>query len=125
MEVLDVKYMLLIYGEPDAAPAPGTAEFDLQHKHWMTYTDELIATGKMVGGDALQATDTATTVRVRAGDRLTTDGPFAETKEVLGGYYVIEADGLDEALDWAARMPNINYGSVEVRPILDFRGDGD
>ena len=66
---------------------------------WMTYTQELAATGKMLGGDALQPADTATTVRVRAGDRLTTDGPFAETKEVLGGYYLIDVDGLDEALD--------------------------
>ena len=59
-------------------------------------------------------------MRVRAGDTLTTDGPFAETKEVLGGFYLIDVPGLDEALAWAAKMPNITYGSVEVRPVVDF-----
>ena len=119
-----MKYMLLIYTDPDAGPTPGTSEFELTHKHWMTYTDDLAASGKLLEGDALQPSDTATTVRVRAGDRLTTDGPFAETKEILGGYYVIDVDGLDAALEWAARMPNITYGSVEVRPIMDFAGNG-
>lgn len=119
-----MKYMLLIYTEPDAAPVAGTPAAAESHGMWMTYTQDLAATGKMLEGDALQPADTATTVRVRGGDRLTTDGPFAETKEVLGGYYVIDVDGLDEALEWAARMPNITYGSVEVRPVLDFMAGG-
>jgi len=124
MEVLDMKYMLLIYTDPEAAPVAGTPEFDLTHHRWMTYTDDLAATGTLVAGDALQSAETATTVRVRSGDRLTTDGPFAETKEMLGGYYLIDVAGLDEAIEWAERMPNITYGSVEVRPVLDFLGDG-
>jgi len=120
-----VKYMLLIYTDPAAAPAADTPQADAAHGMWMTYTQDLAATGTLIAGDALQPADTATTVRVRAGDRLTTDGPFAETKEILGGYYVIDVDGLDEALEWAARMPNITYGSVEVRPVLDFAmGEG-
>ena len=115
-----MKYMLLIYGEPDAGPAYGTPEFTAQHQQWQTITDELRASGHMISGDPLEAIETATTVRVRGGDKLTTDGPFAETKEVLGGYYLIDVPGLDEALAWAARMPNIAYGSVEVRPVMPF-----
>jgi len=120
-----VKYMLLIYTDPAAAPVEDSPEAAAAHGMWMTYTQDLAATGTLLAGDALQPADTATTVRVRAGDRLTTDGPFAETKEILGGFYVIDVDGLDEALEWAARMPNITYGSVEVRPVLDFAmGEG-
>ncbi len=119
-----MKYMLLIYTEPGAGPEDGTAEAAATHQHWMSYSQELAESGKLLAGDALQPVETATTVRVRAGDRLTTDGPFAETKEILGGYYVIDVDGLDEALEWAARMPNITYGSVEVRPVLDFAAGG-
>jgi hypothetical protein len=73
-----------------------------------------------VGRDALHPGDTATTVRVRDGETQFTDGPFAETKEILGGYYVIEVPDLDTALKYASRMPNITYGSVEVRPVVDF-----
>jgi hypothetical protein len=74
----------------------------------------------MVAGDALQPTQTATTVRVQDGETLTTDGPFAETKEQLGGYYLIEADSLDEAIEWAGKVPGARHGSVEVRPVMDF-----
>ena len=115
-----MKYLLLLYSDPNAAPPFDTPEQQAEHAHWMRYTQELAASGQMLAGDALQGIDTATTVRVRGGDVLTTDGPFAETKEVLGGYYLIEADGLDQALAWAAKIPNIEYGSVEVRPILDL-----
>jgi hypothetical protein len=107
-------YALLIYGDPAAAPA----EPDMQR--WMTYTQEMIASGAHRGGEALQSADTATTVRSGSsnGDVVNTDGPFAETKEILGGFYLIDVDNLDEALSWASRMPNIAYGSVEVRPVL-------
>jgi len=117
--------MLLIYTDPAAAPVADTPAAAEAHGMWMTYTQDLAASGSLLTGDALQPADTATTVRVRAGDRLTTDGPFAETKEILGGFYVIDVAGLDQALEWAARMPNITYGSVEVRPVLDFAmGEG-
>ena len=114
-----MKYMLLIYNEPDAAPAAGTPEAAQQHQHWISYSEELAGSGKLVAGDALESTDTATTVRVRAGDRLTTDGPFAETKEVLGGYYVVDAPDLDTALAVAKTVP-ARFGGVEVRPVMTF-----
>ena len=114
-----MKYLLMIYNDPADAPELGTPEQDAAHGKWATYTQELAASGSLLGGDALQGTETATTVRVRGGDVLTTDGPFAETKEVLGGYYLIDVEGLDQALAWAARMPNISYASVEVRPVWE------
>ena len=111
------QYMLLIYGDPADAPAPG--EQEAQMARWMAYTEELAASGAMVAGNALDQADTATTVRVRAGETVVSDGPFADTKEVLGGYYVIDVPDLDAALGWASKMPNITYGSVEVRPIWE------
>ena len=111
-------YMLLIYGDPSEAPAEAQSQEHLQR--WFDYTQELQDAGVMKGGDALQMPDTATTVRVRDGETLLTDGPFAETKEILGGYYLVDVEDLDAALGWAARMPNIAYGSVEVRPVMSF-----
>jgi hypothetical protein len=110
------QYMLLIYGDP--ADAPGPDEQEAQHAHWMQYTDDVQQSGAMVSGAALERTETATTVRVRDGETLLTDGPFAETKEILGGYYVVDVPDLDAALALASKMPNIEYGSVEVRPLM-------
>ena len=110
--------MLLIYGDPSEAPPEAQSQEQLQR--WFEYTQELHASGAMKSGDALQMPDTATTVRVRDGETLLTDGPFAETKEILGGYYLIDVEDLDTALGWAAKMPNIHYGSVEVRPVMSF-----
>jgi hypothetical protein len=87
---------------------------------WFEYTQALQDAGVMVAGDALQPIDTATTVRVRDGETLITDGPFADTKEALGGYYIIDVADLDAALKWAARIPNVTRGSVEVRPVMVF-----
>ena len=112
------QYMLLIYSDPADAPDP--AEQRVQHGRWMTYTEELAKAGAMRAGDALEGPDTATTVRVRDGETVVSDGPFAETKEILGGYYLIDVPDLDAALGWAAKMPNITYGSVEVRPVMVF-----
>ena len=84
-----------------------------------TFTSDLQKAGALVGSDRLQPSSTATTVRVRNGQTLTTDGPFAETKEQFGGYYTIEVKDLDEALTWAARVPSATYGSVEVRPVWE------
>lgn len=114
------QYMLLIYGDPSLGPQQGTPEFDAHMGKWFTYTESLREAGVYVAGEALQAPTTATTVAVRDGERVVTDGPFADTKEWLGGYYVIDAPDLDAALDHAARMPNIDYASVEVRPIMTF-----
>jgi hypothetical protein len=76
--------------------------------------------GVFGGGEGLQPSSTATVVRVRDGERLLTDGPFAETKEQIGGYYVLECKDLDEALEWASRIPEAQYGSIEVRPVMDY-----
>ena len=86
---------------------------------WDQYTKSLQASGLMLGGDALQAVSTATTVRVRKGETVATDGPFAETKEQLGGYYILDCDA-ETAVEWAAKMPAAPRGSIEVRPIMKF-----
>ena len=109
-----MQYLLLIYVPSGDVPEPAT------HEQWMDYTRRLRESGAMVAGDALQGADTAQTVRVREGEMLVTDGPFAETKELLGGFYLIDVPDLDEALAWAARIPIVGYGSVEVRPVMTF-----
>jgi hypothetical protein len=110
-----MKYLILIY-ENEATTPQDEAEFG----KWMKYTDDLKESGCLRGGEALQPTSTATTVRVKNGKVITTDGPFAETKEQLGGYYMVECKDLDEAIKWAARIPSVGRGPVEVRPVMDF-----
>ena len=115
-----MQYLLLIYdNEADLdAMSPGVKEEFFNA--YGTFTQEIQAAGKMKAGDALESVKTATTVRVRDGKTLTTDGPFAETKEQLGGYYLIEADDLDDALAIAAKVPSARTGCVEVRPVMIF-----
>ena len=112
------QYMLLINIPSAGSPSPD--EGGPSTEDWFRYTQELQGAGVMVAGDALELVESATTVRVRDGETLITDGPFAETKEVLGGYYIVDVPDLDAALKWAAKMPNITYGSVEVRPVMVF-----
>jgi hypothetical protein len=112
--------MLLIYADFAQGPEQGTPEGDAQTHKWFTYTEGLRERGALVNGEALQPPMTATTLAVRNGDRVVTDGPFADTKEWLGGYYVVEASDLDAALSLAEGMPHIGYGSVEVRPVMTF-----
>jgi hypothetical protein len=115
-----MKYLLLIHQDPAiAAPAQGTPEGAARSEAWTAYTQMLIADGALVAGDALMPTDTATTVRSRDGERLVTDGPFADTKEWLAGYYLIDVADLDKAIEYAGQMPNIAEGSTEVRPIME------
>lgn len=116
-----MKYMLLIYGDWSEAPIGGP-EQEAEMQAYFAFTEELVASGKMVAGDPLQGVDTATSVRVRDGKVQSTDGPFAETKEVLGGYYLVDADDLDDAIAWAAKIPGAAWGTVEVRPIVEFGG---
>lgn len=111
------QYMMLIYN-PVESPL-SEEEMPAQHERWQHYTQELQDAGLFVAGDALARTDVATTVRVRGGETQTTDGPFAETKEFLAGYYLVEAPDLDTVLEYAARVPNIEFGSLEVRPVWD------
>ncbi|MGH7576279.1 MAG: YciI family protein [Longimicrobiales bacterium] len=111
-----MKYMLLIYEAEIAGSEPPPDEL----QQWFAVTDEMQKAGVMVAGDALQPTPTATTVRAPNGRTVTSDGPFAETKEQLGGYYIIDVPDLDEAVRWAGKMPNVGRGSIEVRPVMEF-----
>jgi hypothetical protein len=110
-----VKYALLLYAAPDARTEERSAAEGV-FENWVDYTRALKDAGVLVGADQLQEVSTATTVQHRAGERLLTDGPFAETKEHLLGLYLIDVPDLDTALNWAARMPFIGFGTVEVRP---------
>jgi len=113
-----MQYMLLIYSADDAGPQPGSPEFGKMMQGYMDFNAEVNAAGVFVSGQPLQGSDTATTVKVRGNKTQNTDGPFAETKEVLGGYYVLDCENLDEVLGWAAKIPTADYGSIEVRPIM-------
>jgi hypothetical protein len=112
------KYMLLIYAPTESTVSP--EEMQAEMPKWFEFTQALVDAGAMVSGDPLEFPDTATTVRVRDGETLITDGPFAETKEFLGGYYVIDVPNLDAALEWAAKVPNVGRGSIEVRPLAQI-----
>jgi hypothetical protein len=116
-----VQYACLIYDPVDSRP-PSPEEKQQVFGEYMKFSEDVQKAGVIRGGAPLQPTDTATTVRVRKGERLTTDGPFAETKEWLAGFYLLECNNLDEALAWAAKIPGAKYGSIEVRPLLDIPG---
>ncbi len=118
----NVKYMLLLASNPADEPAPDDEAFGPYMGEWAAYSQALAEAGAMVTGEALQGPDTASTVQVRDGKRIVTDGPFIESKEVIGGYYVIDVANLDEALDWAAKIPNSHFGTIEVRPVMEFGG---
>lgn len=115
-----MQYILLIYEEPNFLDKMSESQRNEIFAGHKALVQELQDKKKFLGGNALQAVSTATTVKVRGGEILTTDGPFAETKEVLGGYYLIDAEDLDEAIKWAAKIPNSALGSVEVRPIWEM-----
>jgi hypothetical protein len=110
-----MQYLLLIAG--DESVVLSQSEGEAITAKWATFTEEIAARGVLRGGERLRPTADATTVQVRNGELLTTDGPFAETKEQLGGYYVVECENLDEAIEIAGRMPGALTGSIEVRPI--------
>jgi hypothetical protein len=113
-----MKYMLLIYSNPDAQMTQ--AEIDAEMNAYWGFEEEVRGSGVHVAGEALHPITSATTVRVRDGKTLTTDGPFAETREHLGGFYLIDAKDLDEAIKWAAKIPTAASGSIEVRPVVLF-----
>ncbi len=115
-----MRYLLLLYSTPDAGPEPNSPEAMAEMKEWYALTQELVDAGAMLGGEALHGADSATTVRVRDGKTISTDGPYAETKELLGGYYAIDVENLDAAVEWAAKIPSAPYGSVEIRPIMEL-----
>jgi hypothetical protein len=115
-----MQYLLLIYESEKNWTAMSEADRNQIFTEYMTFTNDIKASGHLRAGDALQPTHTATTVRVRDGKTSSTDGPFAETREQLGGYYLVEAKDLDEATRIAARIPSARYGSIEIRPIMTF-----
>ncbi|HEX6758431.1 MAG TPA: YciI family protein [Propionibacteriaceae bacterium] len=119
-----MKYLLLIYADEAAAEAAQAStppdEQAAQLKLWYDYGDWLTEKGWFIAGDALQATSTATSVRAADGKPVVTDGPFAETKEQLGGYYLLDVANLDEAIEAGSRCPGAMFGTIELRPIQEF-----
>ena len=115
-----MQYLLLIYSNENDEPRPGTPEGDAHLNAYMKFTEDVKTKGVMQGANALDGVSTATTVRVREGKTLTTDGPFAETKEQLGGYYLLDCKDLDDAIACAAEIPSAKIGSIEIRPIMVF-----
>jgi len=113
-----MQYLLMIYGNEKVHQQYTEAEGRKIYGEYMKFTQEIKDNGKYLGGNPLKPTSTATTVRVRDGKQLVTDGPFAETKEQLGGYYLIEAVDHDDAVKIAAKIPGAQDGSIEVRPIM-------
>jgi hypothetical protein len=118
-----MKYLCLIYENEKAWETMPPAESEAIMNEYFTFTETIRQNGKLVSGEALQPTATATTVRVRNGKVSTTDGPFAETKEQLGGFYMIEAQDLNEAIQVAAKIPSARLGAIEVRPVVDFSAE--
>jgi len=116
-----VRYMLLIYGSEADAASMTQEERDAMMQGHAAFAQEALARGILTGGAPLQPTRTATTVRVRKGKIMITDGPFAETKEQLAGTYILNCKDLDEAIEMATRIPDAQHGSIEIRPIMELR----
>ena len=116
-----MQYLLLIYRSEAELNKMTPADRQAVSAEYGVYTQSIIQSGHFKAGDGLQPSSTATTVRVRDGKTLTTDGPFAETREQLGGYYLIEAKDLDDAIAVAARIPNARNGSIEIRPVMIYK----
>jgi hypothetical protein len=119
------RYAALIYGaEPTSEEQANSELWGKIMEEYMNFGEAGGAAGVVGGGEALQSTNTATTIQVtggaKGGDVVTTDGPFAETKEALGGFYLLDCKDLDEAISWAAQIPGAWYGRVELRPVIDF-----
>jgi hypothetical protein len=120
-----MRYLCLLVGEPDmAGPVPGTPDFTQMLIDYQSATQAMAAAGVLVDSGPLQPPAAATTIRVRDGEPLVTDGPFAEIKEQIGGYYVLDCADLDEVLRWAATIPAARYGAIEVRPLMVMPDQG-
>ena len=117
-----MKYLCTIYGDESQFADATPEQMNEMLAAYGAFGEE--AGDVILGGEGLQPTSTATTVRVRDGERMLTDGPFAETKEQLGGFYLLECASLDKAIDWAAKIPGASTGSVEVRPVMNYEGAG-
>jgi hypothetical protein len=117
-----MKYLCTIYGDESQMATVTPEQVSEMMAAYGAFGQE--AGDAILGGEGLQPSSTATTVRVRDGERMLTDGPFAETKEQLGGFYLLECASLDEAIEWAAKIPGAQFGSVEVRPVMNYEGGG-
>ncbi len=115
-----MKYMALIYAAENSGPQYGTDEFNQLIGDYQLFTQKCQDDGVLISSDALQDVNTATTLNIRDGKTETIDGPFAETKEQLGGYYLLDCENLDQAMKYAAMIPTAKYGRIEVRPIMEF-----
>lgn len=118
-----MRYMLLIYSDPDAWTTLPADEQQALMGEYFAFTQRIVDSKEFVAGDPLQGVETATTVKVRDGATNTTDGPFVETKEHLGGYYIVDCKDLDRAIEIAAEIPDARLGGIEVRPIQEFPSD--
>ena len=112
-----MQYLLLIHAAESDEPQNGDRE--AMYQRYAAFSEEVRGAGKLLGANELRPVATATTVRVRNGETLTTDGPFAETKEQLGGYYLLDCSDIDEAIAYAAKIPSAEHGSIEVRPVVE------
>jgi hypothetical protein len=119
-----MKYLCTIYGDESQMAGATPDQMAAMMKAYNAFGTESRDAGVMLDGEGLQPTSTATTVRVRDGERLLTDGPFAETKEQLAGFYMLDCANLDEAIEWASKIPGAASGSVEVRPVMDYEAAG-
>jgi hypothetical protein len=115
-----MKYAFTIYGDEGQRAAASEEDQQAMSQAYGAVTQEMEEKGVLVAGEGLYPTQTATTVRVRDSEREVTDGPFAETKEQLGGFYVLDCKDLDEAIEWAAKIPGAQFGAIEIRPVMVF-----
>jgi hypothetical protein len=118
-----MKYMLMLRYPEGAGPQEGTPELDAEMQKWGTLMGELSESGVMIGAWGLEPDEASTTLRAPNGERVLTDGPYAETKETFFSFYLIDVPDLDAAIEWAAKMPNAEYGSVEIRPLSAHEQD--
>ena len=119
-----MQYMLLIYNDPSREPAWGTPAFHDMMAGYAAANARMKADGVLRGGEGLQGVETATALRIQNGKVETMDGPFAETREHLGGYYIVDVPDLDAALTYAALIPSAHFGTIEVRPLMDYNPAG-
>ena len=119
-----MKYMLLIYNNPEKQPAYGTPEFEAMMAGFFAANEKMKSDGVLVDGESLNEPKTATSVRIKAGKTETMDGPFAETREYLGGYYVVDVPDKESAIKYAEMIPSANFGTIEVRAMMDYNPTG-
>jgi hypothetical protein len=119
-----MKFLLTLYGPEGRFENASPEEMKAVMDHWAAYSQEAVDKGTFLAGEGLEPSTAAATVRFEGGDKTVTDGPFAETKEQLGGFYLLECKDLDEAIEWARKIPYDTEGAVEVRPVMDYQAAG-